>query len=52
MYRDVKTDNFLFLDASSNSPLKATDFGLSIRHWPDEPKLKSRTGRDKDQSRG
>lgn len=26
------------------SPVKATDFGLSIRHRPGEPKLKSRSG--------
>ncbi|GMH35775.1 hypothetical protein BSKO_03643 [Bryopsis sp. KO-2023] len=44
VYRDVKTDNFLFLDKSPNCALKATDFGLSIRHWQDEPKLRSRTG--------
>ncbi|CAD7699180.1 unnamed protein product [Ostreobium quekettii] len=44
VYRDVKTDNFLFLNKSEASPLKATDFGLSIRHWPNEPPMKSRTG--------
>jgi serine/threonine protein kinase len=26
------------------SPVKATDFGLSIRHRPDDPPLKSRSG--------
>lgn len=44
IYRDVKPDNFLFLTHEDDSPLKATDFGLSIRHWPDEPKLTSRSG--------
>lgn len=44
IYRDVKPDNFLFVNKSEDSPLKATDFGLSIRHWPDEPKLVSRSG--------
>ena len=34
-----------FLRHDDESPLKATDFGLSIRHWPDEPKLTSRSGR-------
>ncbi|PNG71918.1 Calcium-dependent protein kinase 25, partial [Tetrabaena socialis] len=33
-----------FLRHDDESPLKATDFGLSIRHWPDEPKLTSRSG--------
>jgi hypothetical protein len=37
-------DNFLFLSKDEDSPLKATDFGLSIRHSPDEPKLTSRSG--------
>lgn len=31
IYRDVKADNFLFLNDSHDSPLKATDFGLAIR---------------------
>ena len=31
IYRDVKPDNFLFLSKDENSPLRATDFGLSIR---------------------
>lgn len=44
IYRDIKPDNFLFLTNEDDSPLKATDFGLSIRHWPDEPKLTSRSG--------
>lgn len=43
-HRDVKPDNFLFLSHVEDAPLKATDFGLSIRHWPDEPKLTSRSG--------
>lgn len=37
-------DNFLFLTKQDDSPLKATDFGLSIRHSADEPKLTSRSG--------
>ncbi|KAI8467471.1 MAG: kinase-like domain-containing protein [Monoraphidium minutum] len=44
VYRDVKPDNFLFLTKDEDSPLKATDFGLSIRHSSDEPKLTSRSG--------
>lgn len=44
IYRDVKPDNFLFLTAEEDSPLKATDFGLSIRHYAHEPKLTSRSG--------
>eukprot|EP00195_Chlamydomonas_chlamydogama_P002656 CAMPEP_0202921416 /NCGR_PEP_ID=MMETSP1392-20130828/77385_1 /ASSEMBLY_ACC=CAM_ASM_000868 /TAXON_ID=225041 /ORGANISM="Chlamydomonas chlamydogama, Strain SAG 11-48b" /LENGTH=597 /DNA_ID=CAMNT_0049614987 /DNA_START=209 /DNA_END=2002 /DNA_ORIENTATION=+ len=44
IYRDVKPDNFLFMSKEADSPLKATDFGLSIRHWPEEPKLSSRSG--------
>ena len=31
IYRDVKPDNFLFLTKDENSPVRATDFGLSIR---------------------
>jgi len=44
IYRDVKPDNFLFLNDDPESPLKATDFGLAIRHWPQEGNLKSRSG--------
>lgn len=44
VYRDIKPDNFLFLTKDEDAALKATDFGLSIRHWPYEPKLDSRTG--------
>jgi serine/threonine protein kinase len=44
IYRDVKPDNFLFLTPEEDSPLKATDFGLSIRHYTHEPKLTSRSG--------
>lgn len=44
VYRDVKPDNFLFLSKSSNSPLKATDFGLAVRWRPSEPPLTSRSG--------
>ena len=31
IFRDVKPDNFLFLTKDKNSPVRATDFGLSIR---------------------
>ena len=31
IYRDVKPDNFLFLSKDEDSPIRATDFGLSIR---------------------
>lgn len=31
IYRDVKPDNFLFLTPAEDSPIRATDFGLSIR---------------------
>lgn len=31
----LQPDNFLFQSIDPESPLKATDFGLSIRHWPD-----------------
>jgi len=34
LYRDIKPDNFLFLDTGDLSPLKATDFGLSSRMTP------------------
>ncbi|KAK9826177.1 hypothetical protein WJX81_003662 [Elliptochloris bilobata] len=44
IYRDVKPDNFLFLTTAPDSPVRATDFGLSIRHWPEDGKLKSRSG--------
>ena len=44
IYRDVKPDNFLFESNKIDANLKATDFGLAIRHWPEEPKLTSRSG--------
>jgi len=44
IYRDIKPDNFLFVTNDEDSQLKAIDFGLSIRHWPSEPKLNSRSG--------
>ncbi|CAL5222918.1 g5351 [Coccomyxa viridis] len=44
IYRDVKPDNFLFLTPEEKSPIRATDFGLSIRHRAEEGKLKSRSG--------
>ena len=31
IFRDVKPDNFLFLTKRADSPVRATDFGLSIR---------------------
>ncbi|GMP96512.1 hypothetical protein CsSME_00045140 [Camellia sinensis var. sinensis] len=30
MHRDLKPENFLFLSTDEDSPLKATDFGLSL----------------------
>lgn len=44
IYRDVKPDNFMFLHNGPDSAVKATDFGLSIRHRPEDPPLKSRSG--------
>jgi calcium-dependent protein kinase len=44
VYRDVKPDNFLFVRKDDNSPIKATDFGLSIRHSNGEAPLTSRSG--------
>lgn len=40
----MQPDNFLFVSNDEDSLLKAIDFGLSIRHWPSEPKLTSRSG--------
>ncbi len=37
IYRDVKPDNFLFLTPHADSPVRATDFGLSIRCAPGPP---------------
>ncbi|XP_022980271.1 calcium-dependent protein kinase 1-like [Cucurbita maxima] len=34
MHRDLKPENFLFLSTDENSPLKATDFGLSVFFKP------------------
>uniref|UniRef100_A0A2P2J6H1 non-specific serine/threonine protein kinase n=1 Tax=Rhizophora mucronata TaxID=61149 RepID=A0A2P2J6H1_RHIMU len=36
MHRDLKPENFLFLSAKEDSPLKATDFGLSVFFKPGE----------------
>lgn len=44
VYRDVKPDNFLFVRDEASSPIKATDFGLSIRHSSGEAPLTSRSG--------
>lgn len=44
VYRDCKLDNFLFVNKQAGSPIKATDFGLSIRHSPGEQPLTSRSG--------
>eukprot|EP01026_Neomeris_dumetosa_P002941 TRINITY_DN10806_c0_g1_i4.p1 TRINITY_DN10806_c0_g1~~TRINITY_DN10806_c0_g1_i4.p1 ORF type:complete len:597 (-),score=64.72 TRINITY_DN10806_c0_g1_i4:571-2361(-) len=44
VYRDVKPDNFLFLTKEPDSPIKATDFGLSIKYKKGDPLLKSRSG--------
>lgn len=34
MHRDLKPENFLFLSIAEDSPLKATDFGLSVFFKP------------------
>ncbi|KAE8671593.1 Calcium-dependent protein kinase 34 [Hibiscus syriacus] len=34
MHRDLKPENFLFLSKAEDSPLKATDFGLSVFFKP------------------
>ena len=39
IYRDIKPDNFLFLNKEPNSPIRATDFGLSIRCVSEVPVL-------------
>jgi serine/threonine protein kinase len=44
VYRDCKPDNFLFVTKDAASPIKATDFGLSIRHSAGENPLTSRSG--------
>lgn len=44
VYRDVKPDNFLFVTSEKGSPIKATDFGLSIRHSAVDSPLTSRSG--------
>ncbi|KAB1215388.1 Calcium-dependent protein kinase 3 [Morella rubra] len=36
MHRDLKPENFLFLSKDEDSPLKATDFGLSVFFKPGE----------------
>ncbi|KAL3619222.1 Calcium-dependent protein kinase 15 [Castilleja foliolosa] len=36
MHRDLKPENFLFLSGDEDSPLKATDFGLSVFFKPGE----------------
>ncbi|EFJ09896.1 calcium dependent protein kinase [Selaginella moellendorffii] len=36
MHRDLKPENFLFASADEDSPLKATDFGLSVFFKPGE----------------
>ncbi|PKA64265.1 Calcium-dependent protein kinase 8 [Apostasia shenzhenica] len=36
MHRDLKPENFLFANESEASPLKAIDFGLSVRFKPGE----------------
>ena len=34
VWRDCKPENFLFLDSSTDSPLKAIDFGTAVRCPP------------------
>ena len=41
--RDVKPDNFLFLDGSEKSPLKAIDFGLA-QYCTEHDVLEDRAG--------
>ena len=36
MHRDLKPENFLFFSKDEDSPLKATDFGLSVFFKPGE----------------
>lgn len=36
-HRDLKPENFLLLNQEENSPLKATDFGLSLFYKPGKP---------------
>ncbi|KAJ7523020.1 hypothetical protein O6H91_18G035000 [Diphasiastrum complanatum] len=36
MHRDLKPENFLFSNGNENSPLKTTDFGLSVFFKPGE----------------
>ncbi|KAJ8769782.1 hypothetical protein K2173_007642 [Erythroxylum novogranatense] len=36
IHRDLKPENFLLLNKEENSPLKATDFGLSVFYKPGE----------------
>ncbi|CAO2837691.1 unnamed protein product [Amaranthus hypochondriacus] len=36
IHRDLKPENFLFLSSDEDSPLKATDFGLSVFFKPGE----------------
>ncbi|GAV62130.1 Pkinase domain-containing protein/EF_hand_5 domain-containing protein [Cephalotus follicularis] len=36
IHRDLKPENFLLLNKNENSPLKATDFGLSVFYKPGE----------------
>eukprot|EP01025_Chloroclados_australasicus_P041419 TRINITY_DN4386_c0_g3_i1.p1 TRINITY_DN4386_c0_g3~~TRINITY_DN4386_c0_g3_i1.p1 ORF type:complete len:415 (+),score=10.38 TRINITY_DN4386_c0_g3_i1:182-1246(+) len=44
VYRDIKPSNFLYLSKEHGSKLVAVDMGLAIRHFHDDPNLKSRTG--------
>lgn len=44
VYRDIKPNNFLFLNTELDSPLKATDFGLAVHHPPGSPPLRDTTG--------
>mmetsp|Transcript_30012 Transcript_30012/g.76967 ORF Transcript_30012/g.76967 Transcript_30012/m.76967 type:complete len:720 (-) Transcript_30012:152-2311(-) len=44
IYRDVKPENFLFLDDTVDSPLKAADFGMAVRFQEGDCRLQDRTG--------
>jgi len=44
VYRDIKPNNFMFVNKSEDSVLKGTDFGLAVYYPPGAPKLRDTTG--------
>eukprot|EP00873_Tetraselmis_striata_P044790 jgi/Tetstr1/465054/TSEL_009782.t1 len=44
VYRDVKPANFLYSDSSPTRRVKATDFGLAVKHGPGDPPLEAISG--------